>query len=53
MEPIGLDDGKVLGPTSDAYVNKVVKFLKDNNAIADDIKGAFLYRSNAFIPVKK
>jgi len=53
MQPIGLDDGKVLGPTSDAYVNKVVKFLKDNNAIADDIKGAFLYRSNAFIPVKK
>lgn len=52
MEPIGLDDGKVLGPTSDAYVNKVVKFLKDNNAIADDIKGAFLYRTNAFIPAK-
>ena len=53
MQPLGLDDGQVLGTTSDAYINKVVQFLKDNNAITDDIKGAFLYRTNAFIPVKK
>ena len=53
MQPIGLDKGTVLGVTSDAYINQVVQFLKDNNAIADDIKGAFLYRTNAFIPVKK
>lgn len=53
MQPIGLDDGQVLGTTSDAYINKVVQFLKENNAITDDIKGAFLYRSNLFIPAKK
>jgi len=53
MQPIGLDTGTVLGVTTDAYINQVVAFLKENNAIADDIKGAFLYRTNAFIPVKK